>query len=133
MESTVNNDYPASAITGEIIGAAMEVHNRLGPGFLESVYEEAMAVELSVKKIRFERQKELPVFYRDKNIKTFICDLLVEKQVIVELKAIKALSEIEQVQLTSYLKASKIEVGLLINFGGRSLTFKRMIFSNENQ
>jgi len=133
MAAIVNHEYPASALTGDIIGAAMEVYNRLGPGFLESVYEEALAVELGVKKIRFERQKELPVFYRDKKIKTFICDLLIEKQVIVELKAIKALSEIEQVQLTSYLKASRINVGLLINFGGRSLTFKRMICSNENQ
>lgn len=133
MAAIVNNEYPASALTGEIIGAAMEVYNRLGPGFLESVYEEAMAVEISLKKIEFERQKELPVFYRDRIIKTFICDLLVENQVIVELKAIKALSEIEQVQLTSYLKAAKIEVGLLINFGGRSLTFKRMIFSKDDQ
>lgn len=133
MTAILNNDYPASALTGEIIGAAMEVYNRLGPGFLESVYEEAMAVELNTKSIKFERQRELPVFYRGKIIKTFIYDLLIEKQVIVELKAIKALSEIEQVQLTSYLKASKIEVGLLINFGGRSLTFKRMIFSDNNQ
>lgn len=131
--AAINSEYPASAITSGIIGAAMEVYNRLGPGFLEGVYEEALSIELNLKKIRYERQKELPVFYRDRIIKTFICDFLVEGQVVVELKAIKALSEIEQVQLTSYLKASRIEVGLLINFGGKSLTFKRMIFSNGNQ
>jgi GxxExxY protein len=127
----IKNQYVASGLTGEVIGAAMEVHKRLGPGFLESVYEEALAVELELKKIKFERQKELPVFYRDKVIKKFVCDFLVAGEVIVEIKAIKLLGEIEQVQLTSYLKASRIEIGLLLNFGSKSLEFKRMIFSNE--
>jgi GxxExxY protein len=129
----VKNHYVASRVTGDVIGAAMEVHKRLGPGFLESVYEEAPAVELKLKKVSFERQKELPVFYRDNIIKKFVCDFLVSGQVVVEIKAIKALTEVEQVQLTSYLKASGIEIGLLLNFGGRSLDFKRMIYSKDNQ
>lgn len=67
----------------------MDVHNQLGPGFLESVYEEALTVEFEIKGINFKRQKELPVFYKDKKIKQFVCDFLVEDKVIVELKAIK--------------------------------------------
>jgi GxxExxY protein len=129
----VKDEYVCSGVTGDVIGAAMEVHRRLGPGFLENVYEEALAVDLELRKLGFERQKELPVLYRDNVIKTFVCDLLVAGQVIVELKAIKALGEIERVQLTSYLKASGMEVGLLLNFGGVSLDFKRMINSKENQ
>jgi GxxExxY protein len=128
----VKDQYAASGITGDVIGAAMKVHNRLGPGFLESVYEEALAVELKLKRIAFERQKQLPVVYRGNVIKEFVCDFFVGGQVIVELKAIKALGEIEKVQLTSYLKASGIETGLLLNFGGRSLEFKRMICSKES-
>ena len=132
MTATTTNQYAFSDLTGDIIGAAMEVHGRLGPGFLESVYEEALAVEFRLKNIEFERQKELPVLYRDDIIKTFVCDFLVAGRVIVELKAIKALGEIEKVQLTSYLKASGIEIGLLLNFGSRSLDFKRMICSKQS-
>lgn len=109
----------------------MEVHRRLGPGFLESVYEEALAIELSLKKISYERQKQLPVIYRGKVIKDFICDFFIENQVIVELKAIKQLNEIEKIQVISYLKASEIELGLLINFGSRSLEYKRLIQSTK--
>lgn len=132
MTEIVKSEYAASDITGQIIGAAMEVHSRLGPGFLESVYEEAMAVELRHRSVMFERQKELPVHYRGDVIKKFICDFLVAGQVIVELKAIKMLTEIEHIQLTSYLKASCLEIGLLLNFGSKSLDFKRMIYSNNH-
>jgi GxxExxY protein len=127
----INERYPNSRITGSVIGAAMEVHRRLGPGFLESVYEEALAIELSLKKISYERQKQLPVIYRGKVIKDFICDFFIENQVIVELKAIKQLNEIEKIQVISYLKASEIELGLLINFGSRSLEYKRLIQSTK--
>jgi GxxExxY protein len=133
MTLIVKNQYVESGLTGDIIGAAMEVHNQLGPGFLESVYDEALAVELSQRKIKFERQKELPVYYKQNCIKKFVCDFLVDCKVIVEIKAIKVLSEIDRVQLTSYLKASGIEIGLLLNFGSGSLEFKRMIFSKNNQ
>lgn len=131
MSEIVKSEYPASDVTGRVIGAAMEVHSRLGSGFLESVYEEAMAVEFRHKKIAFERQKELPVYYRDSVIKKFVCDYVVAGTVIVELKAIKALSEIERIQLTSYLKASRLSIGLLLNFGAKSLDFKRMIYSHS--
>jgi GxxExxY protein len=133
MTLIVKNQYVVSGLTGDIIGAAMEVHNQLGPGFLESVYDEAFAVELTQRKIRFERQKELPVFYKRELIKRFVCDFLVDNKVIVEVKAIKALGEIDRMQLTSYLKASGIEIGLLLNFAEKSLDFKRVIFSKDNQ
>ena len=133
MTLIVKNQYVVSGLTGDIIGAAMEVHNQLGPGFLESVYDEAFAVELTQRKIRFERQKELPVFYKQELIKRFVCDFLVDNKVIVEVKAIKALGEIDRMQLTSYLKTSGIEIGLLLNFAEKSLDFKRVIFSKDNQ
>jgi GxxExxY protein len=129
----VKNEYVASEITGEVIGSAMEVHTRLGPGFLESVYEQALAVELELKKIKYERQKSLPVFYRGRIIKNFTCDFFVDGQIIVELKALKEIAEIERLQVINYLKASGIEIGLLLNFGGQSLEYKRLINSkNKN-
>ena len=133
MSLIVKNQYVESGLTGDIIGAAMEVPRELGPGFLESVYDEALAVELTQRRMKFERQKELPVFYKEKCIKRFICDFFIDDKVIVEVKAIKAVNEIDRVQLTSYLKASGIEIGLLLNFGEKSLCFKRMIYSRKNQ
>jgi GxxExxY protein len=123
----VENSFVASGLTGEIIGAAMEVHSQLGPAFLESVYEEALAVEFEIKGIKFERQKELPVFYKGKRIKQFVCDFLVGEKVIVELKAIKQIGEIEKLQVINYLKASGIKIGLLFNFGSKSLEWNRLI------
>ncbi len=121
------NSFVASGLTGEIIGAAIEVHSQLGPGFLESVYEEAFAVELELKGIKFQRQQELPVFYKGRNVKQFVCDFIVENKVIVELKAIKQIGEIEKLQVINYLKSSGYEIGLLFNFGDKSLEWKRLI------
>ena len=131
MSLIVKNQYVESGLTGDIIGAAMEVHRELGPGFLETVYDEALAVELTQRKIKFERQKELPVYYKQRCVKKFVCDFLVSSKVIVEIKAVSALREIDKVQLTSYLKASGIEIGLLLNFGEKSLCSKRMIYSRK--
>lgn len=105
----------------------MEVHSTLGPGFLESVYEEALVAELGMRKIEFQRQKDIKVYYKDIEIKQFVCDLLVEDKVIVELKAIKQLTDIEYAQTLNYLKATGIKVGLLLNFGKKSLKYKRFI------
>ncbi|HUW20506.1 MAG TPA: GxxExxY protein [Sedimentisphaerales bacterium] len=123
----VENSYSASGLTGEIIGAAMEVHNQLGPGFLESVYEGALTVELELRGIKFQKQTELPVFYKARNVKQFVCDFIVEDKIIVELKAIKQIGEIEKLQVINYLKASGYEIGLLFNFGNKSLEWKRLI------
>ena len=114
-------------LMGKIIGAAIEVHKNLGAGFLESVYEEALAYEFNLQKINYERQKSISVFYKKKPVKEFFCDFIVCQKVIVEIKAIKALTDIDKLQVLNYLKSSGLEVGLLINFGGKSLEFKRFI------
>ncbi len=127
----IEKNFVASGITGDIIGASMEVHRRLGPGFLESVYEEALAVEFEINGIGFKRQYELPVFYKERKIKQFICDFLVDNRIIVEIKAIKQIGEIEKLQVINYLKASSYEIGLLFNFGQKSLEWKRLINTND--
>ena len=114
-------------LTGKIIGAAMEVHSTLGCGFLESVYEEALAVEFDLQNIPFERQKPLDVFYKEKNVKQFVCDFLVADNVLVELKAIKELTGVEMAQVVNYLRATNLKLGLLLNFGAPSLQYKRVI------
>ena len=114
-------------LTGKIIGAAMEVHSTLGCGFLESVYEEALAVEFGLRDVPFERQKSLAVIYKGTNVKKFICDFLVAETVLVELKAIKELTETDTAQVLNYLKATDSKPGLLLNFGAPSLQYKRLI------
>ncbi len=117
-------------LTGKVLGAAMEVHRILGTGFLESVYEESLTVEFRLREIPFVKQKTFNVSYKGELVKQFTCDFVIDNLVIVELKAIKVITEIEQAQLLNYLKASGLEVGLLLNFSGKSLEYKRMINSN---
>jgi GxxExxY protein len=121
------SDLLYSGLTREIIGAAMEVHSNLGPGFLESVYEEALAIEFDLRKVRYERQKGIDVFYKGLLAKQFVCDFLVGEKVLVELKALKAITGVEDAQILNYLRATGLEVGLLINFGERSLKYKRLV------
>ena len=116
-----------SDITEKIIGAAMEVHKGLGPGFLESVYDESLAYEFELQKISCDRKKAIDVFYKGKKVKHFECDFTVEDKVQVEIKAIKKITEIEQAQIINYLKATGLKVGLLINFGSTSLEYKRFM------
>jgi len=105
----------------------MEVHRLLGSGFLESVYEEAMVVEFGLKHLNYERQKTLDVFYKERKVKQFICDFLINGLVLVELKAIKALTDVETAQVLNYLRATGLRLGLLLNFGAKSLEYKRII------
>ena len=98
--------YVHKDLTEKIIGAAMEVHSTLGKGFLESVYDEALAIELQLQKIPFERQKPANVIYKRQQAKQFFCDFVVDGRVIVELKAIRKLTENEDAQLLNYLKAT---------------------------
>jgi GxxExxY protein len=118
-------------LTGKVLGAAMEVHSVLGTGFLESVYEEAIAIEFKAREMQFDRQKTFEILYKGVPTKQFTCDFVVGDLVIIELKAIKRITEIEQAQLLNYLKASGLEIGLLLNFGAKSLEYKRMIYSNQ--
>jgi GxxExxY protein len=109
-------------VTEVIIGAAICVHKELGPGLLESAYEACLAYELTERKLKFERQKALPVQYRRVELDCgYRIDLLVENQVVVELKAVETLEPIHEAQLLSYLKLSKCKVGLLINFNVKVL------------
>ena len=124
----MNEKWLFKDLTQAIIGAAMEVHRELGSGFLEYVYEEALCYELNLREISFERQKELNIYYKDLLIpKKYKPDLIVEDKVIVEIKATSGLTEIEEAQLLNYLKATKMRVGLLLNFGKKSLEVKRRI------
>lgn len=112
--------------THSIIGAAMEVHRQLGAGFLEAVYEEAMKIELAERQVPFQCQKELPVLYKGRRLScSYRIDLCCFDSVIVELKALSRLSSIEEAQLINYLKASGYRIGLLLNFGTRSLEVRR--------
>lgn len=114
-------------LTQEIIGAAMEVHKILHDGFLESVYEEALAIEFNLRNIPFARQKPVDVLYKGKTAKQFFCNFIVAEKVLVELKAIKQLTNVESAQVLNYLKATGLELALLVNFGAPSLEFKRII------
>ncbi len=115
-------------ITEKIIGAAMEVHKVLGPGFLEAVYEEALCIELDRIGLSYQRQQELNVPYKGIILKPkYRADLIVEEKIIVDTKATKGIVEIDQAQLFNYLKATRLKVGLIINFGELSLKWKRII------
>jgi GxxExxY protein len=101
-----------------IVGAAMEVYNTLGPGFLEAVYQEALEIELAARDIRFMSQKELCILYKGQKLKkTYIADFLIFDQIIVEIKALDQLTSRKEAQLLNYLKTTGLSVGLLINFG----------------
>jgi GxxExxY protein len=113
-------------LTDRIIGAAIAVHKTLGPGFLESIYEEALCVEFDAVGISYERQKTIPLTYRDRPIGEHRVDLLVEGTVVVELKAISALEQIHFAVVRSYMKAVGCDVGLLLNFATMPLTVKRV-------
>ena len=116
-------------ITERIIGASFEVHKFLGNGFQEVIYQRALAWELTQAGLSFSREIEQEIFYKElqESIGTRRADFVVEGKVLVELKAIKELEDLHLAQILNYLKAYKLEVGLLINFGSKSLTFKRLV------
>jgi GxxExxY protein len=118
--------------TYSIIGAAMEVHRQLGCGFLEPVYQEALAIEFNKRHIPFVREVKLPLEYKGQPLETKYCaDFICFNSVVVELKALARTSGTEEAQLINYLKATGNEVGLLINFGARSLEHRRFVLSKS--
>jgi len=112
---------PLDAAARAVIGAALDVHRYLGPGFLESIYEAALAAELELRGIGFERQKRIPVLYKHRVIGEHRADFLVGTQLIVELKSADKILPIHEAQVISYLKAADLELGLLINFNEKLL------------
>jgi GxxExxY protein len=115
-----------SEITNAIIAAAIAVHRELGPGFLESIYEQALAVEFALRGIAFIRQHPVPLFYRDHQIGEHRLDFLVDNRIIVELKAVEALENVHFAIVRSYLKATGLADGLILNFSTMPLTVKRV-------
>ncbi|MEA3459516.1 MAG: GxxExxY protein [Chloroflexota bacterium] len=116
----------------KIIGAAMEVHKVLGPGFLEQIYQTALERELNLRRIPFEAQKHIKVTYKGAVMGMHILDLLVDGKIIVELKAVSQLLPIHEAQLISYLKATGCQLGLLFNFSKRRLEYKRLIMTQKH-
>jgi GxxExxY protein len=123
-------NYKHSEVTERIIKAYYKVYNTLGYGFLEKVYENALFMELVATGLYVEKQKQTSVYYEEKKVGEYYADLIVDDCVIVELKAAESLCEEHEFQLINYLKATEVEVGLLLNFGKKP-EFKRKVFSNE--
>ena len=124
-----DNDQQRDRQTYAIIGAAMDVHSELGHGFLESVYHEALEYELTLRGIPFQSEVHTPIHYKGTLLRTrFRVDLICFDDVIVELKAIKTLTNVDESQLLNYQKATHIRRGLLLNFGAGSLEYKRRVF-----
>lgn len=121
------NDFKYSDITGKIIKAFYIVYNKLGYGFLEKVYENAMMIELRKLGLNCENQKSISVYYDEELVGDYNADIIVEDKVIVELKAIEGLIQKNELQLVNYLKATRIEVGLLLNFGPKPQHIRRVL------
>ena len=129
----INEKYPESELTGKIIGCCMEVHRIIGNGFQEVIYQRALAVEMNQQKISYSREHEMEIFYKGENIGTRRVDFFVEGKIMVELKAIIQLEDVHLAQAINYLEAYKMDIGLLINFGARSLEFKRVMKPKKSE
>jgi GxxExxY protein len=125
------NSFIHSEITQKIIGCAIKVHNTLGAGFQEVIYQRSLAIEMKKQQLLFKRELEIKIYYDNIEVGTRRVDFLVDNKVIIELKALSALDDIHLAQTLNYLEASKLEVGLLINFGTTKLQFKRLIKSQR--
>ena len=128
MTDKINkNKHSFEKLSSEIIGTALDVHKSLGPGFSESIYEKALIIGFKENKINFEAQVPIKLKYKKRHVGLYKLDLLVEKSIIVELKAVSCLNEIHQIQLLSYLRATSNKVGLLFNFSQKVLEIKRVV------
>lgn len=125
----IKEQYKYSELTGKIIGCAMEVHKILGSGFQEVIYQRALAIEMTIQGTDFKREFEMPIFYKGEQIGTRRVDFLVEGVVSVEIKAVAAMDDTHLNQALNYLEAYNLEIGLLINFGSKSLQYRRLINS----
>lgn len=128
MPKLNDNDFPLKNETYSIIGAAMEVHKTLGCGFLEAVYQEALEIEFKKQQIPYKREEILNIYYKNEILKKhYLADFVCYDKIIIELKALAELSTDHESQVLNYLKATGLQVGLLLNFGAKSLQYKRII------
>jgi GxxExxY protein len=125
-KNMIKEEYKYSALTGKIIGCAMEVHKLLGNGFQEVIYQRALEYEMEMQGLSFAREFEMPIFYKEKQVGTRRVDFLVEGIISVELKALTQLESVHLAQAINYLEAYNLEIGLLINFGETKLKFHRL-------
>lgn len=123
----ITGDLISGEISFEILAAAFEVHNTLGSGFLEKVYRNAMCIESHKRGLKAEPEREIKVFYKEELVGSYFADLLVNNEIIVELKAVEALTKVHEAQLLNYLKATGKKLGLLINFGKDRVEHKRFV------
>lgn len=128
----IDTDFLYKDLSDKIINAFYTVYNTLGYGFLEKVYENALMQELINKNLFCEKQKPIKVYYQQKVVGEYFADIIVDNKIILELKAAEALVEEHELQLINYLKATEIEIGLLLNFGKKP-AFKRKIFTNDKK
>jgi len=131
MKDLINSAYKHSDLTAKIIGCAMKVHRLLGNGFQEVIYQRSLAIEMTNQGLSFSRELEMVIYYEGIDVGTRRVDFLVDNKVLVELKAIGQLEDAHLAQALNYLEAYKLETGLLINFGSKSLEFKRI--TNEHK
>ena len=122
----INEQYKYSDLTSKVIGCAMRVHSALGNGFQEVIYQRALAIEFNIAELPFSREFEMPIYYHNQQIGTRRVDFLVSEILSIEIKATTKLEDVHFAQAINYLEAYNLEVGLLINFGERSLNFKRL-------
>ncbi len=125
----IKSEYKYSSETAKIIGAAMEVHKRLGNGFQEIIYQRALAIEFTERLITYDREFVMPIHYKSNKIGSRRVDFLVFDNISVEIKALIALENVHLAQAINYLEAYNLEIGLLINFGSKKLDFKRVVNS----
>ena len=125
----INEQYKYSDITAKILKCAFEVHKILGDGFQEVIYQRALEEEFKIQNVEFKREFEMPILYKNKLIGTRRVDFLVENLISVEMKAIIKLEDVHLTQALNYLEAYNLEVGMLLNFGAKSLEYKRLINS----
>jgi GxxExxY protein len=133
MKTVIDDRYPQSELTGRIIGCAMEVHGILGNGFQEVIYQRALAKEMTLRGINFSREHEMEILYKGEHVGTRRVDFFVEHRIMVEIKAVIKLEDVHLAQAINYLEAYGLDIGLLINFGSRSLEFKRVMKPRQSQ
>lgn len=131
-DSAIKEEYKYSELSSKIIGAAMEVHKFLGNGFQEVIYQRALAIELEEKGLSFIREQEMQIEYKGISIGTRRVDFFIEDKIMLEIKAVIKLEDVHLAQAINYLEAYNLEIGLLINFGSKSMQFKRLMRKFKN-